>query len=399
MRQQNSPARTWRRALVAWASTSIALIGVAATPALGTSKVSGTGSASVVPTSVVAPKPSSLQFRFKAASAMAAGVVSVGVPDGWTSPSALNTTSSVGSVGVVGSTVTVSNVTLAVGQTMTITYGTPTTQVIPPSVAGYDTFVVAMSPNSSDPPAALNASPLVFVYEQAPQALFDEMAAVPLAVFNKVGVSSPHFSVTPPTVLRHQRPFVTKLHGATVPRSFFDGFEWCPYCAPSSWGVIVALNRFGHFDRLFEVVSTPQDYSPNTPGFTFHWSTYTSPFLTFNGFETEGPFSGQPLNPPPRAFRALMNQYDSFGGVPFVDVGNLAVEAGSPFLPTALGGASQDQIGAHLTVASNPVTRAIVAWANYFTAAICSSDHERPNTVCKSPGVVQADVKLGLARP
>ena len=95
----------------------------------------------------------------------------------------------------------------------------------------------------------------------------------------------------------------------------------------------------------------------------------------------------------------LINKYDPSVGLPFVDIGNLAVETGSPFLPIELTGLTQEQIAAGLAVASMPVTRAVVAWANYFSAAICVSDHQRPGAVCKSAGVLQADAKLGLKRP
>jgi Domain of unknown function (DUF929) len=254
-----------------------------------------------------------------------------------------------------------------------------------------------MSPTSGTP-SPIASSPSVFVYALADPTLFDHVTSVPLAVFNKVGVSSSD-AVSPPSILRNQRPFVTTVHGVTVPRSFYWGTEWCPFCAAASWGIIVALARFGHFSHLYEMWSSAQDYAPSSPGFTFHLSSYASPFLAFTGYEQEGPTMGQTLDPPARGIRVLIRKYDSLGAWPFMDLGNFAFVEQSPFDPYILIDQTQDQIGAQLRVASNPETRAIVAWANYLSASICASDHERPASVCRSAGVLRADVRLKLPRP
>ena len=168
---------------------------------------------------------------------------------------------------------------------------------------------------------------------------------------------------------------------------------------PASWGIIVALSRFGHFNQFYEVDSSPQDIAPATPGFSFHTSIYTSRWLTFAGFEQEGPFMGQNLDPPPPGFLKILQQYDTYQSWPFMDIGNVAFISDSPFNPVALDGLTQAQIGANLANASNPVTRAIVAYANYVTAGVCAADHQRPGSVCRSAGVLQADLKLKIPRP
>ena len=144
--------------------------------------------------------------------------------------------------------------------------------------------------------------------------------------------------------------------------------------------------------------SSPTDYAPGTPSFTFHISSYSSPYLTFAGYEVEGPFE-QPLETTPRAIQALVQRYNSMEVFPFMDVGNLTFINQSAFDPYALSGRDRNEIANHLKVASNPDTQAIIASANYLTAGICASDGEKPASVCKTAGVLLADRALHLPRP
>ena len=204
--------------------------------------------------------------------------------------------------------------------------------------------------------------------------------------------------MTPPSILRHQPAFVTRVDGKRVPDSFFWGAEYCPFCAATRWGIIVALARFGQFNQLYKVVSSPTDYAPDTPSFTFNMSTFTSRYLAFTGYEVEGPFL-EPLRTPPRAIRALVQKYNPNQAFPFVDVGNLAFVVSSAYDPGSLAGMTRDQIAGGLHLATRPVTRAIVASANYLSAAICASDGEAPAIVCRSAGVLRADAALGVHKP
>ena len=343
--------------------------------------------------------PTSLEFTYTASIPLTAGAVSVTVPAGWTVPSTSNSTASTGTVSVVGSAITVSGVTLTADQTLSITYGTGANTVTPPTIGGFAAFTVSMSPTESGTLNALSSTPSVYVYAKAPPALFEDVTTVPLAVFNKVGIGSPAISLYPPSIDRHQPAFVTRVHGARVPASFFWGTEWCPFCGPTAWGVIVALSRFGHFTQLYEMTSSPDDIFPNTPSFTFHLSKYLSPYLSFTGYEQEGPTQGQVLDPSPRPIRVLERKYDPQGSWPFMDVGNLTFVSQSAFDPGAISALSQTEIAGHLRVTSNRVTKAIVAWANYLSAGICASDGEKPASVCRSAGVARADAALGLHRP
>src|SRR5690348_2608125 len=100
---------------------------VALTPALSADG-SGTMGASISNVSA-SQTGRTITFTYTAATGgMLNGSITLAVPAGWSAPSttasnAGYTTASTGTLGVAGSTVTVSNVTLASGATMTITYG------------------------------------------------------------------------------------------------------------------------------------------------------------------------------------------------------------------------------------------------------------------------------------
>jgi hypothetical protein len=295
----------------------------------------------------------------------------------------------------------VSGVSLAALASLTVTYGTAGNLVTPANSGGFAAFTVAMQPTTTGSPSPIPTSPSVYVYEKAPPALFKDVTTVPLAVFNNVGIGSNAIPVSPPSIDHHQPGFRTRVHGAVVPNSFFLGAEYCPFCAATRWGVILALSRFGHFNQLYEMASSTEDYAPNSPTFTFYLSTYSSPFLAFTGYEDEGP-TMQVLDPPPHAIQVLVNKYDSSEGgesFPFMDVGNLTFILGSAFDPSSISGRNRNEIANHLRVTSDPVTKAIVASANYLSAGICASDGEKPATVCRSAGVLRADTALRLPKP
>lgn len=243
--------------------------------------------------------------------------------------------------------------------------------------------------------AVLRATP-PSPYTLAPTTLLEELAHVPLSVFDAIGVHSPAIAVTAPSVLSGQRPFVEHMrNGLTVPGTFYWGAEYCPYCATTTWALVVTLDRFGTLTRLFEVSSSSQDVDPNTPSFTFFGSLYKGVLTMFNGIEAENT-NGQPHMSTPRPLQRLNQKYNPEQFFPFLDIANSEILAGSSFDPSTLAGLTQGAIAADLTNASNPVTQAIVTESNYFSAAVCAADHDRPNAVCSSAGVMAADKKLHL---
>ena len=69
------------------------------------------------------------------------------------------------------------------------------------------------------------------------------------------------------------------------PQVFYDGAEYCPFCAAARWGMIVSLSRFGTFSGLKTVHSSTTDNPPNIPTWTFYGSTYTSKYINFTPVE------------------------------------------------------------------------------------------------------------------
>jgi hypothetical protein len=81
---------------------------------------------------------------------------------------------------------------------------------------------------------------------------------------------------------------------------------------------------------------------------------------------------------------------DNPGTFPFLDFANKVVIAGASYDPGQLQGLTRAQIAGDLSNPSSPVTKSIVATANYMTAAICSTDGEKPANVCSGAGVTES---------
>ncbi len=235
----------------------------------------------------------------------------------------------------------------------------------------------------------------------APASIVREVSTIPASVYNEVGV--PAASATPPVsqpiVLSDQPPLT--LHGKT-PSVLWDGAGYCPYCAAERWALTAALSRFGTWSNLTLISSSSSDVDPGTHSFSYDGATYTSPYLTFGAIDPVNAAS----QPPSRDEQAVLNKYANpkylpgeqagQGAIPFLDVDNVALISGASFNPGVLAGLSWTTIATDLSNPDSPVTRAIVGTANYITAAICSSIHGAPASVCNSPGVVAAANALKL---
>ena len=171
------------------------------------------------------------------------------------------------------------------------------------------------------------------------------------------------------------------------PEVLYIGAEYCPYCAAERWPLIVALMRFGSFSGLQYMTSSPSDYSPNTPTFTFVNSTYTSNYISFVSIETmdnklvNGNYGQlQTLN---SSEAAIDSQYNPQGYIPFIDFGNSKIDIGASYDPLpVLGGRSWNSISENLSAPSSLQALSIVGNANIFTAEICSIDNNTPQSVC-----------------
>jgi hypothetical protein len=221
---------------------------------------------------------------------------------------------------------------------------------------------------------------------------------VPPKVFDAVGVSSPTATVEPPTIVANQPP----LTSSNKPEVLFVGAEFCPFCGSERWPLIVALSRFGHFEDLANMQSSPNSVFPGLQTFTFYGTTYVSRYVAFDGIElysdtpdAHGVYTRIARLSPDEA--SLVARYGGGKADPFVDIDNQTVASTSGFSPAVLVGQSQGQIAGELSQPATPTGQAVVASANYLTAGICKATHQLPTSVCASKGVRAATIALGLA--
>jgi len=243
----------------------------------------------------------------------------------------------------------------------------------------------------------------------APASVVHDVTNIPMSVYDTVGVTSSTFAVSPPKILSNQPAMV--INGKS-PAMLYYGAEYCPYCAAERWAMAAALSRFGTWSGLQITASSHTDVDPTTHTFSFHGATLTSPYLTFAGVEqyTNVPTSSgayTTLQNPTKAESAILTKYSSSqylpnasqsGGIsfPFVDINNLALFSGASYDPGALAGLTWTDIAGNLSDPNNPQTQAIVATANYMSAAVCASTKGQPGDVCTSSGVKTAAKALGI---
>lgn len=249
----------------------------------------------------------------------------------------------------------------------------------------------------------------------APASVVHDVTNIPASVYDTVGIHSSQTQVTAPSLLHGQRPLTFTADGKQLPGIFFYGAEYCPYCAAERWAITAAMSRFGTFSNLGLTESSSSDVYPSTKTLSFYGSTFKSPYLAFQHVEA---YTNQPtssgsgyttLQTPTKEQAALASKYDTSkyisslssstqnGSIPFMDFGNKALLAGASYSPAILQGLSQSQIAAGLNDPKNPVTQAIVATANYLTAATCAATGSQPTSVCSSSGVTAAAKAMGLS--
>ena len=161
----------------------------------------------------------------------------------------------------------------------------------------------------------------------------------------------------------------------------------------------VALSRFGTFENLQGTHSSDSDEFPGTQTLSFYGSSYSSPYIDFQAVEeaTNQPDgdSYQALQTPTAAQNALMAKYDTEGSIPFLDIANRYVIAGSSFSPQVLQGLSRSQIAADLSNPDSAVAQAIDGAANDITAAIASVTGNQPSSVGSSATIAAIDPEAG----
>jgi len=240
----------------------------------------------------------------------------------------------------------------------------------------------------------------------APAGVVQAATSVSPAVFAEVGAPGPPV-LEPPVVLSGQPPLVIDGKTGVV----YVGTEFCPYCAAERWALVVALGRFGKFSDLGATSSSSSEVFGGTKTFSFDGAKFQSSDLAFSSVEEYGsspsvtaPAGYTLLHLPDAVQRQVLRHYDVSavvsdpGSLPFVDVGNRMIAAGSGigFSPGLLQGLSMDQIAADLNSPSTPVSQAIVGAANEITAAVCASGGGEPKSICNSPGTLAGAARLGL---
>lgn len=182
-----------------------------------------------------------------------------------------------------------------------------------------------------------------------------------------------------------------------LPRVFYVGAEYCPYCAAERWPMTIALERFGSFTNLGETTSSSIDTFPNTPTLSFHGATYTSKYISFTGVEQEtnqsdGKGGYTNLDNVTPADDKILNTYNatpylpesSAGAIPFIDFGGKYLLSGASYSPQLLAGKTQADVAVALQTPTDPITASIIGTANRITAAICQLTKQAPASVCKA---------------
>jgi hypothetical protein len=244
---------------------------------------------------------------------------------------------------------------------------------------------------TAGPPAAASS--------KAPDEVTAALANVPATVLDTVGTAT--VTTLPKTITGE-----AVLAESGKPLVLYVGAEYCPFCAAQRWPTVVALSRFGTFTGLGVTRSATADVYPNTATVTFHGSTYTSDYLTFQGVETAtnqpAGNSYAPLDTPTAAQRDLLKKFDAppyvpadaAGSIPFIDFADQAVISGASYNPQLLAGKTAAQIAAALSDPTSAITKAIVGTANAFTTVLCHLTKGQPTTVCTGPAATAYEGKL-----
>jgi hypothetical protein len=235
----------------------------------------------------------------------------------------------------------------------------------------------------------------------------DDVTGVPTSVTDKVaGGSVPTAMFVPATtsaavtsMASQDGSYFATVDGKSLtqngkPEVLFMGSEYCPFCAAQRWAMVNAFSRFGTFTGLTTTHSSSTDTDANTPTLTFYGSTFTSNYISLVTVEEEHNYrignssntsvAYAPLQTPTAAEQATQSAFDPQGYIPFISFGNKYVQVGNlePLAPTMLDGLSWQQVATDMSNPSSSVGQAIIANANYETAAICTLTNNQPATAC-----------------
>ena len=228
------------------------------------------------------------------------------------------------------------------------------------------------------PPSNSNAS--ATGASAAPASVVSDISSVSTTTFDTIGEGSANVlpaAISAPALTANQKPEI-----------YYEGAEYCPYCATERWAMAVALARFGSFSNLKITKSSSSDVYPNTNTLSFYGSTYSSKYITFTPVElyTNIPDGGgyTTLQTPTAAEQNLATKYDTSGGIPFVDFGGKYTVNGASYNPQTLSGYSWAQIANSLANPNATIAKGVDGGANTLTAATCKLTNNQPENVCDS---------------
>jgi hypothetical protein len=179
-----------------------------------------------------------------------------------------------------------------------------------------------------------------------------------------------------------------------TPEIIYLGANYCPFCAVTRWGLILALMRFGNFSVLRYMTSGTAvgEVYPGSPTFTFYNSNYSSTMIKFVPVEEETNNYTQ-LQTPTVFEDRLVNITDYNnpnvqalykGGIPFIDFGNISIQAAAPVSPAAIYRNTWNRVIANLSNVGTAQSQAIIGTADVFTARICKMTGGQPIDVCSA---------------
>lgn len=121
-----------------------------------------------------------------------------------------------------------------------------------------------------------------------------------------------------------------------LPVLFYYGSAGCPYCAASSWALMLALQAFGSMSGQTYTTSSPTDTPASIPEVELAHITYSSGYLSLDllAGDNNQVISAPSPNPVQNAY---LLTYDNQGGAysfPFYAVGGLYFHAGAIVVPS-----------------------------------------------------------------
>jgi hypothetical protein len=187
---------------------------------------------------------------------------------------------------------------------------------------------------------------------------------------NKIGIGTSAANLP-------QMVYGTPISYGGKPEIVYVSSDFCPYCAITRWGFIIALMRFGNFTSLHYMTSSATDIYANSATFTFYNASYSSALLSLVAAEASTN-NGDPLMTLNSIENATYNKYDVYteykGSIPFIDFANESVQIGASVTPQVIKGMDWGEVISMMRNASSPVAQAIIGNANVFTAYICASN-------------------------